>query len=437
MNHGQSLTQFTKAATVLVLQQFSPLLIAMMVLAGCSAFFSCSEAAFFSLQADDRRSLKQGNAAGRMAVELLAKPDQLLTAILFWNLIINIVYFALASVMSIHLERTGHRTEAGIVAFVALLAIIVFSEMLPKTLGVLQPCRVSRIVSLPLAATVRVLYPIIPAFSAVSGALRRLFFPNFRAEPYLELNDLERAIALSTADKQLAEQEHHVLQSIVSLSDLSAEELMRPRTQYQSFRPPVSLDNLGGRVTRSGYLLVTEPESDEIAGAIPLKLLPTIPRHHLENYAQPVIYVPWCASVADTFEQLLDQQREVAAVVNELGETIGIVTLEDVLETVFEDESSRSERLLEKASINPLGEGRWHVTGITSLRRLGRYFQVQLPPSKSTTIAGILQEELQRLPTEGDKLRWSQFELRVLHASEQGSLTVELRLAEGQGGGES
>jgi CBS domain containing-hemolysin-like protein len=131
--------------------------------------------------------------------------------------------------------------------------------------------------------------------------------------------------------------------------------------------------------------------------------------------------------VADVLEQLQQQQCEVAAVVNELGETIGIVTLEDVLETVFEDESSRSERLLEKASIYPAGTNRWHMTGITSLRRLGRYFDVQLPPSKSTTIAGILQEQLQRLPSAGDQVRWSKFELRVLDVKEQGEMAVELK----------
>ena len=256
-----------------------------------------------------------------------------------------------------------------------------------------------------LAASVRLLDPVLPIFSTTSRMLRRVFFPGFRPEPYLELGDLERAITLSNADEQLMAQEHRALQNIVSLSDLKAEELMRPRMQYQAFSPPVNLEDLGGQLTRSGYLLVTEPDSDEIAGTIPLKLLPTIPRHHLENYAEPVICVPWCCSVADTFDQLQTEGREVAAVVNELGETIGIITLDDVLETVFEDQSSRSERLLEKASILAMDKNCWHVTGITSLRRLGRYFNLKLPPSKSTTVAGILQELLQHLPEEGDVVR--------------------------------
>jgi CBS domain containing-hemolysin-like protein len=79
-----------------------------------------------------------------------------------------------------------------------------------------------------------------------------------------------------------------------------------------------------------------------------------------------------------------------------------------------------------------VGTHRWHVTGITNLRRLGRYFNVQLPPSKSTTIMGILQEQLQRMPAAGDQVRWSHFDLRVLEIKEQGgkeqrSMTVELK----------
>ena len=311
-------------------------------------------------------------------------------------------------------------------ALASLLAIIVLSEMVPKTVGVLIPRVMASLLSLPLAAAVKTFDPIAPAFAAVNSAMRRLLFPSFRNEPYLELSDLEQAITISTSDEELLRQERLALQNIVQLSDLRAEELMRPRTQYQSFTPPVNLKDLGGQLTRSGYLLVTEPETDEIAGAIALKYLPTIPRNHLEHFAQPAVYVPWCASVASVFDEIQSSQREVAAIINEFGETIGIITLEDLLNTVFEDQPSRSSRLLATSPILQLEQNLWRVTGITGLRRLGRAFGVDLPPSKSTTVAGIVQEQLLRLPVAGDKVQWSLFEMHVTEADQLGRLTVEL-----------
>jgi len=418
---------------VIVLQQFAPLLFVMLLLGAGSGFFSCSEAALFSLKSDDRRALKNGSTAQRIAIDLLDQPNRLLTAILFWNLMINIVYFALASTIGIQLEKQDRRAEAGLVAIVSLLAIILLSEMIPKTVGVLLPRKIASLISLPLAVSVRVFDPVAPAFSAVNRASRRLLLPGFRAEPYLDISDLEKAITVSTTDEELAAQERTTLQNIVLLADLRAEELMRPRTQYQSFRPPVSLADLRGEITRSGYLLVTELDSDEITDAIALKHMPTIPRQHLENFAQPVVYVPWCASAAEVFDKLRAHECEVAAIINELGETIGIVTLEDLLQTVFEDEASRSSRLLETTPIRHLGENLWRVTGMTSLRRLGRKFNMSLPTSKSTTIAGIVQEVLGRLPVEGETVRWHVFQFLVIEADQLGQLTVEMQVVDQKG----
>ncbi|MEM9658842.1 MAG: transporter associated domain-containing protein, partial [Planctomycetota bacterium] len=186
--------------------------------------------------------------------------------------------------------------------------------------------------------------------------------------------------------------------------------------------------DLGGKPTPSGYVLVTESDSEEIAGAIPLKHMPTAPRSRLEQFAQPVAYVPWCATVSAILEQFQLHRSEVAVVLNEWGETIGVVTLEDILETVFEVDASRSARLLAVSSIEPAGEGRWHVTGMTSLRRLCRHFQVPLQPIRSATVAGLLQEHLQRLPVAGDETLWAGFRLRVIEVVDDAPAKVELQL---------
>jgi putative hemolysin len=406
---------------------------AMAVLICCSAFFSGSEAALFYLRRADRQQLQSGIAAQRLAATLLGDPDRLLTAVLFWNLVINITYFAIASIIGLRLEQAGRTTEAGVFGVAALLAIILLSELLPKNLAVLRPRMVAAWVSFPLATAVRLVDPIMPAIRFANLLSRRLVFPRFEPEPYLELGDLERAIALSTSDAALLEQEQQVLQNIIALSEVQVEELMRPRPQFQTFTPPVRLADLGGVLPPSGYLLITERESDEVAAAVPLKYLTNVAADHLEHFAESVIYIPWCATVSGALDQMHRRDREVLAVVNEFGETIGILTFDDLLDTIFGDRPSRSARLLKRPPIVEVEPGTWHVTGMTSLRRLARHFRVTLPACKSVTVAGMLQEVLQRMPVRRDHCRWGPFELEVLDAPQRGQLTVALKRA-GTGG---
>lgn len=411
-----------------VLQQFGFHFLAMAALTAASAFCSCAEAALFSLQADDRRALRSGNAAQRAAIDLLRRPDRLLTAVLFWNLVFNFGYFVVGSQVELNLQSQDRHGEAILLTVGSLLSMITLGELLPKTIGVLQARGLSSLLSLPLAGLVRALDPAMPIFSAANNLLQRLFLPNFKREEYLEISDLERAIELSTADAHLAAKEQSALRNIVLLSELSAEELMRPRNQFQTFTPPVALEELHGELPPGGYLLVTESDSDDVAAAISLNQLVAVPRQGLERFAQSVVYVPWCAPVSGVLDELQRQDREVAAVINEFGETIGIITLADVFETIFEEGSSRSARLLATSPIRQLDDGRWLVTGITNLRRLSRHFDVPLEPAMSVTVGGLLQERLQRLPEPGDEVFWSGFRLYVVEAGELGSLKVELEV---------
>ena len=122
-----------------LLFEYAPWFAAMAVLVAASAFFSSSEAAMFYLTRADRRILSAGSRAQRIAVRLLADSDRLLTAVLFWNLVVNVAYFAISSIVALSLERSGRHTEAAGVAAGSLLALIVLSEMLPKNLAVLKP----------------------------------------------------------------------------------------------------------------------------------------------------------------------------------------------------------------------------------------------------------------------------------------------------------
>jgi putative hemolysin len=416
--------------------QLLPWLMAMALLMACSGFFSASEAALFYLPPRDRRAMRSGTQSEQAAVILLRDADRLLSAVLFWNLVINITYFAIASICSIWIEQNTSWGQTGAVIFaaVSLLSIIFFSEMLPKSIGVLTPRALARAVSFPLAIAVRLVDPLMPLLRWVNLISRRLIWPSFEPEPFIEVADLERAIEHSGNNESLIYQEQAVLQNIVQLSDIRIEEWMRPRTKFQAYHPPVGLADLNGSLPASGYLLVTEPDSQEIEKAIRLDNRFHLPQDNLERFAEPVLYLPWCATVANALEKMSHRDREVTVVVNEYGESIGIITIEDILETVFAYSPSRTRRLLDLPPLEEIGAGKWRVAGLISLRQLSRRLGIDIPETSSVTVAGVIQESIQRLAEEGDQCQWGPFQFHVVESMQRGTMLVEVTLIEGGGG---
>ncbi len=399
-----------------------------------SGFFSASEAALFYLSRSERRRLRRQSSAGAIADGLVVDADRLLSAVLFWNLVINIAYFALASKLSIDWNRAGGSSSGAVVLGVAaLVVLIIFSEMLPKSLAVLAARRVAVLVAYPLAVAVRLLDPLMPVLRTVQLLSRRLIDPRFTSEAALDLGDLERAIEFSRADARLSEHERMALANLVMLSQIRVDEWMRPRTLFRSFRPPVGWSDLGGRIPPSEYVLVTEPDSEEVRAAIDLKGLYDVNVEPLDRLARPVICIPWCTTVADALDELVARERRVAAVVNEYGETIGILTLDDILDTVFLEVDPAEEPLWSRTFVQQRGEGVWHVSGLTSLRYLAREFGVDVPPMKSVTVTGCIWEQLQRIARVGDEVDCGAFHFRVLEVPARGLLLVELTVRSEEG----
>ena len=109
------------------------------------------------------------------------------------------------------------------------------------------------------------------------------------------------------------------------------------------------------------------------------------------------------------------------------------MTIDDIVETVLHQEKGRSERLLQTASIASVGSEVWEVTGMTTLRRLRKQLKLQIPRTKSLTVAGLLQEQLQRLPQQGDVVEWKQLKFTVLQAPVRGRFAIRLERADSGG----
>ncbi len=389
-------------------------LIGMIVLTCLSAFCSASEAALFSLTWKELRSLSSKKATEVSIDSLLSNSNRLLSAILFWNLTANMAYFTLASTVTSSLaEGEGSDLYAATIAFVLLVALILFGELIPKSLGVTAPLVISRLVAIPLFWLVRVLDPIAPIFNWTCEYLRRLIWPGMRPEISLETVDLERAVELSSGDAALVQHEKRMLQNVIQLSVVRAVEWMRPRSGFRMIHrsdlhrfsevlQAIDSDD------RSRYVLVTSDSSDDIIGAVRLDDLPNSLSVEGAKLLQPMIISAWCESLARVFQQMHRSGRRASLVVNELGETIGVLTYDDLIEAMFRVDTSDT-RGFSQPAFTQTGELQWEVTGTTSLRRIERAIDLKLPKGKNVTVAGLLQNHLRRLPRIGDKCQWGKF----------------------------
>lgn len=407
-----------------------PGLLILTVLIFASGFFSGSETALFYLSRDELRSLQTGKPRERLVAALLRDPDRLLTAVLFWNLVINLSYFAVSVVLARKFVDDGHTALAGLWSIATLVGIIVLGEVLPKSLAVIFHRPIAVLVSWPLALAVRVLDPVFPLLGTLSRALRRAFWPDIRPEPYLHADDLERAVETSGLSAESIQHEQQVLHRILDLSEITVEEVMRPRGTYLVHETAVTSRDVA-RVPTTGYLLLRDAEHgaqdpDAIGTAVPLADLSEIPDHPLANLAEPLIHVPWCASLAETLQQLREKLCDVAVAVNEFGETIGIVTYEDIIDTILVEQPSRTKRVLQREPVLEVASGKYHVDGLTTLRYLAQRLGLEYEPTadRLVTVAGLLHDELERLPDVGDECRWNGYVFRVIDTPGRGKIRV-------------
>jgi Mg2+/Co2+ transporter CorB len=383
------------------------------VLVVFSAFFSGSEAALFSLNHRSRKGLARAGIGGRIASKLLEDPERLLSAILFWNLLINMTYFAIAAIIGAKLETDGAagRSIAVVFTMVSLLAIIFFSEMLPKSVAVLAPVRLAVLLGVPLSLAVRVVSPVLPLVAVTNRAASRLIWPSFEPEPEIDLTDIERAIELGTDDAALLQRERMALRGLVEMAETRVSELMCPRSKLWLCSDPFDRSIVAEGMPPSGYLMVTDPAGDTIEKAIGARMLRPSQLDDLSSAGEPVIYVPWSALVSQVLDHLNEEDRSVAVVVNEFGDLVGAVSIDDILRYVLAPRLE--EDLFGEPSIQEIEPSHYRVLGTASVRSLAKRLGIQVSGEGITTVAGFIQRHNERLPRPGDSAPMGRFTLTV------------------------
>jgi len=385
-----------------------------------SGFFSGSETALFYLSREELRQMSAGTSGERLAASMMRNPDRLLTVVLFWNLVINLAYFSISLVIAKRLVDGSHNSTAGVISVGALVGMILFGEVAPKSLAVIFRKQIAVWASWPLALAARVLDPVLPLLGATTRGLRRAIWPKLKHEPYLEFDDIERAVDTSTLGAEMVKLEQQILSRILDIVEMRSEELMRPRGSYKVWEPPIHIKDLRSGPDNDDIILISNGKADLIHKAIYLRDMSHLPNEHIESVAEDVIYVPWCGTVSDTLSQLRNKLLSVACVINEYGEIVGVITEDDIIDTLMNPNSSRTARLLERDPIRKRDNG-YLVDGLTTLRYLAERLGFDFDPAEDEplTVTALLHSQMQRFPEVGDTCSWQGYTMTVHRAGER------------------
>jgi len=404
----------------------------MFALTFASGFFSGSETAMFSLTRDDLQTFRSGSASEKNVVQLLGDPSRLLTAILFWNLVVNLSYFAVSVVVSRRLILSGYDSAGWLFSLLGVVSIILFGEVIPKSVSVVFPRPISRLIVWPLLVSTRALDRMLPVLTMMTRGLQRGFWPHLAEESLIDAEDLEKAVDLSTQSSEMIAHERSILHHILDLSEIAIEEVMRPRGTYVTVTEPTIWKDLGFGTPPGGFAAIVESGTDQVVGVYWMHGTIYHQAKGLDSFRESVVYVPWCAHAARTLSQMRSSLCHVAVVVDEYGQTIGVATQQDLLDTIFTPVPSRARRILQREAILKIGDDKYHLDGLTTLRFLSVHLNIPFDADEepSVTVAGLLHQHFRRFPEINDEMVWQGWKLRVFDVPGPGRARVLLEPAE-------
>lgn len=386
------------------------LCVALGLLIGCSAFFSGSETALMTLNRYRlRHQAKSGDKAAQRASRLLQRPDRLIGIILLGNNFVNILASSLATVIAIHFLGEG----GIVVSTVAMTAIVlIFGEVAPKTLAALHPERIAYPASAVLAPLLKVFYPLVWLINGLANSLLRLFRVTVQTPSQHSLSaDELRSVVLETG-AMIPKRHQTMLLGILELEEITVNDIMVPRNEMEGIDLADEWDEIVARLNRSPYtrLVAYRGTLDQVVGFLHLRKVlnlmtqkPDFDRADLESLCREPYFIPEGTSLTRQLVNFQQLRRRIGLVVDEYGDVLGLVTLEDILEEIV-GEFTTDPATLGKRNLIPRADGGYVVDGSTAIRGLNRALDWKLPTDGPRTVNGLIVEHLEAIPEPGVRL---------------------------------
>ncbi|MBE6526126.1 MAG: HlyC/CorC family transporter [Thermoplasmata archaeon] len=379
--------------------------IIIVILIGCSAFFSMSETAFTSVsQVKLKKMASEGSAKAERTLKILENYDKFLTTILIGNNLVNIGATSLATLLfSILL---GAETGALASTVIMTLALLTFGEITPKSLAKRHPEKISMAV----ASIIRTFEIIFTPLSFIFIKLTAVFSRN-DTDPAVTEDELEFVLEEFESEGAIESTECELIKSAIRFDDKTVLEILTPRVDIVGLDRTASMEDVRKVLLHTGYsrIPIYDGTVDKIIGVIYSKDF--YGRYFLPNRDESIAgiirrvrFIPETTTVAQALSEIQRSTVQMLVVVDDYGGTVGIVALEDVLEELVGeiwDESDQIEYDIVKES-----DGTYTVTGDANINdimeEIGKKFDLE--DYDGPTVGGFIQYKINKIPIMGDRI---------------------------------
>lgn len=383
----------------------------LVVLLAISGFFSMAET---SMMAANRYRLRhlasQGHRGARLALDLLARTDKMLGTILLGNNLVNAAAATLVSIIAIELFGEEEWALAAGTLFVTFI-ILVFSEITPKIIGATYADRLAVVLGYLLWPMLRISYPLVWFVNLfVSGILRLFNFKPASTESANLTADELRSVVLESGHF-LPAAHRDILINLFDLEHVTVKDIMTPRGEIESIDITAPLPDIAEKLSTSFHsrLPVYEAESGNVIGVVQLRrlLAGTIAGDLSHELLKQDLLEPYfIPAETPAFAQLRffrENRQRLGLVVDEYGELLGLVTLDDIIEEIVGKFTTSMPGSTTAIAWN--AEGFALIDGGRTLREINRLLDLELPTDGPKTLNGLILEHLQDIPEIGVGLR--------------------------------
>ncbi len=387
-----------------------------------SFFFAGSETALMAFsRARMLRLEKKGNRNACIVNRLLESRERLIGALLLGNNAVNIAASSLAT--SLFLLWFG---DVGVLyaTIIMTVLVVVFAEVLPKTVAINDPDRIAIATAKPIRFSVRLLGPVLIGIEALVRGILRLAGSSLRDDTQVlsAHEELRGAVDLLHKEGGVGKLDRDMFGGLLDLRDLTVSDVMIHRTEMITVNADEAPEDVIKAVLEAPVTRVPlwRETAENIIGILHAKdLLRAIQaadgdlsKIDIAELARPPWFVPDIRPLSEQLKAFRRRKTHFALVVDEYGEVMGLVTLEDILEEIVGDISDEHDEVV--TGCKPQADGSVVVDGAVPIRDLNRLMDWSLPDEEATTIAGLVIHEARAIPEAGQSFTFHGFRFRVL-----------------------